>query len=58
MLYDFDGDSILVVLLDELRKDGEIKMKNNTWSIIRRGHYGEEISEYDYQRWHNNAGWP
>jgi len=58
MLYDFEGDTVLLELMDELRKDGEIKMKNNTWSIIRRGHYGEEISEYDYQRWHNNAGWP
>lgn len=59
MLYDFDGDSILLVLLDEMFKDGDInKVADNIWRIIRRGHYGEEISEYEYQRWHNNVGWP
>jgi predicted RNase H-like nuclease (RuvC/YqgF family) len=55
-LYDFDGDSILLVLLDEMFKDRDIKkVADNTWKTIRRGYGGEEISEYEYQRWQNTT---
>ena len=58
-LYEFDSDSVLLEQLDELFNEGKIKkIDGKTWEIIRRGHHGEEISEYEYQRWHNDVGWP
>ena len=42
-----------------LEKNHKIKkIDEKIWEIIRRGHHGEEISEREYNRWHNNVGWP
>lgn len=43
--------------LDSLERKKLIKHEIDGVRIIRKGYNGEEISEYDYQRWHNHAGW-
>jgi hypothetical protein len=53
-----DYTTLFEKLLSELSSKGVIKIDGDHVIIIRRGHYGEEISEYDYKRWHNDAGWP
>jgi len=57
-LYGEKDETLFDKLLSELSSKGLIKIDGDYVSIIRRGHHGEEISEYDYQRWHNDAGWP
>jgi cell division protein FtsB len=42
-----------------LEKNNKIKkVGEKAWQIVRTGHHGEQISEYEHQRWHNNVGWP
>lgn len=53
-----DDTTLFEKLLSKLSSKGVIKIDGEHVMIIRRGHYGEEISEYDYKRWHNDGGWP
>lgn len=57
-LYGEKDETLFDKLLSKLSSKGLIKIDGDYVSIIRRGHYGEEISEQQHQRWHNDAGWP
>lgn len=57
-LYGEKDETLFDKLLSELSNKKLIKIDGDYVRIIRRGHNGEEISEHEYQRWHNDAGWP
>lgn len=57
-LYGEKDEPLFDKLLSELSSKRLIKIDGDYVSIIRRGYHGEEISEHQHQRWHNDGGWP